>query len=254
MPSEDAPDLEHLETVDGRRVPVRVRVNPRASRISVRIDPSRGEAVLIAPSTRQVSRALAFAHERAGWIAGELARIPPKAPFAPGGLAPLRGVMHQLKRAPGRGAAQIEAGEPPMLVLPMPASAVFEARVRRYFEGEAAGDLRARVAAHAATLNVRPAAVQIKDTRTRWGSCSSEGVLSFSWRVILAPPFVLDYLAAHEVAHLREMNHGPRFWACVRRCVPGHAAGRAWLRAHGATLHRYGARPGDTDLDIEPDV
>jgi predicted metal-dependent hydrolase len=76
--------------------------------------------------------------------------------------------------------------------------------------------------------------------RSRWGSCSVDGALAFSWRVILAPPFVLDYLVAHEVAHLREMNHSRRFWAQVKRCMPDYEKGRAWLNRHGAALHAVG--------------
>jgi hypothetical protein len=81
----------------------------------------------------------------------------------------------------------------------------------------------------------------VRDQTTRWGSCSTSGALSFSWRLVLAPPFVLDYLAAHEVAHLGHMNHGPRFWALVERTMPRHQEARSWLRKHGASLHRYGA-------------
>jgi predicted metal-dependent hydrolase len=88
---------------------------------------------------------------------------------------------------------------------------------------------------------VEPKKILIKDMKTRWGSCTADGVLSFSWRMILAPPYVLDYLAAHETAHLAELNHSSRFWALVRRCMPDYARGRAWLRRNGATLHAYGA-------------
>jgi predicted metal-dependent hydrolase len=83
--------------------------------------------------------------------------------------------------------------------------------------------------------------VFVRDQTTRWGSCSTSGALSFSWRLVLAPPFVLDYLAAHEVAHLGHMNHGPRFWSLVERTMPRHEEARNWLRKHGASLHRYGA-------------
>jgi len=102
-------------------------------------------------------------------------------------------------------------------------------------------DLRARVTVHAGRLDLTPARIFVRDQTTRWGSCSTTGALSFSWRLVLAPPFVLDYLAAHEVAHLAHMNHGPRFWAVVERIMPRHEEARAWLRKHGASLHRYGA-------------
>jgi predicted metal-dependent hydrolase len=97
------------------------------------------------------------------------------------------------------------------------------------------------VSVHANRLDLTPARVFVRDQTTRWGSCSTSGALSFSWRLVLAPPFVLDYLAAHEVAHLAHMNHGPRFWAFVERTMPRHDEARVWLRKHGASLHRYGA-------------
>ena len=76
-----------------------------------------------------------------------------------------------------------------------------------------------------------------KDTRSRWGSCTSDGRLAFSWRIVMAPPYVIDYLAAHEVAHLAEMNHGPRFWTACRRLCPRTDEAKAWLKRHGTMLH-----------------
>ena len=102
-------------------------------------------------------------------------------------------------------------------------------------------DLKTRVELHARRLDFAPKRIYVRDQTTRWGSCSTSGALSFSWRLVLAPPFVLDYLAAHEVAHLGHMNHGPRFWALVERTMPRHEEARSWLRRHGASLHRYGA-------------
>ena len=96
------------------------------------------------------------------------------------------------------------------------------------------------VNAYAAELGVAVIRVSVRDQTSRWGSCSSTGVLSFSWRLILAPPYVLEYLAAHEVAHLVEMNHSARFWRVVNRLIPDHRMAKAWLDAHGADLHRYG--------------
>jgi len=233
----DEPFITELETIDGRRVPVRLVINPRARRISVRIDPTRREAVAVSPSKRQVSRTLAFAAERAGWIAQQLARIPVGLAFAPGARIPFRGRLVELVAERGRSAPRL-AGE--TLVAPTPEGADFAGRVRRFLVAEARKALIERVAAHAATLAVTPTRVTVKDTKSRWGSCTAGGALAFSWRIILAPDAVIDYLAAHEVAHLREMNHGPRFWACVKACCPDHVSARAWLRRHGADLHRYG--------------
>lgn len=229
-----------IETIDGRRVAVTLVVNPRARRVSVRIDPTRRQAIATAPSRRQLKHAAQFAAERAGWIAHELARLPQGVSLAPGAKAPLRGVEHELIYEHGRSPPRIEAGAPPRIVAPAPDPALFEARLLRFFKEEARSDLIDRVAHHAVTLGVRPVRVQVKELRSRWGSCSVDGVLSFSWRVVLAPPFVLDYIAAHEVAHLREMNHSRRFWAEVRRCLPDFERGRRWLHEHGCSLHAVG--------------
>jgi hypothetical protein len=221
-------------------VPAYLRINPRALRISVRIDATRRIAIVTAPSKRQVKRAVQFAAERAQWIAEELSRLPHVVTLHPGVMAPLRGQMHELRYEHGRGAARIEVGAQPVLIAPAPDPDLFELRVLRFLKQEARADIEARVAAHAETLGVKASKVQIKDMRSRWGSCSVDGVLAFSWRVILAPPFVLDYLAAHEVAHLKEMNHSRRFWAQVKRCLPDYERGRSWLNAHGAALHAIG--------------
>lgn len=226
-----------IETIDGRRVPVRLIVNPRARHVSVRIDPTRREAIATAPSQRQLKRAVQFAAERAGWIAHELGRLPKGVLLAPGALVPLRGVKHELVYEHGRALPRVEAGEPPRLIAGAPDAALFEPRLLRYFKDQARTDLIDRVAHHAVTLGVKPARIQVKELRSRWGSCSVDGVLSFSWRLILAPPFVLDYLAAHETAHLKEMNHSRRFWAHVRRCMPDYERGRDWLHEHGTALH-----------------
>lgn len=226
-----------LELIDGRRVALKLAVNPRARRVSVRIDAVRRQAIATAPSERQLKRALKFAEERAGWIAAELARLPAHVPFAPGAVIPIRGVPHILERAAGRGPPRLEAGR---LIVPAPDPALFPARVKRFLYALAKSELSARVAAHAATLKVRARRVTVKDTSSRWGSCSEDGSIAFSWRAILAPAWVLDYLAAHETAHLREMNHSRRFWALVAKCTPHMSQGRIWLREHGLALHAIG--------------
>jgi predicted metal-dependent hydrolase len=113
-------------------------------------------------------------------------------------------------------------------------------RVRDFLEREAKRDLQAAVARHTAALGIPARRITVRDTRSRWGSCSAKGYLNFSWRLILAPPFVLDYLAAHEVAHLKEMNHSPRFWREVHALCPRTEEAERWLKRHGTDLHRYG--------------
>jgi predicted metal-dependent hydrolase len=240
-PTPAIPEIWTLDAGEGGSVDVKLVVNPRARRVAVRIDPVRREAVAIAPSPRQTARAVAFANERAGWIAIQLAALPDAHPFTHGAIIPIRGLDTILERASGRAPPRLEARPVRRLIIGAPDAETFAARVRRYLVAEARADFVARVQAHAATLRVTPGKMTVKDTKSRWGSCSVDGALAFSWRLIFAPAYVLDYLAAHEVGHLKELNHSPRFWAQVRRCVPDHARGRAWLRRHGQSLHAYGA-------------
>ena len=113
-------------------------------------------------------------------------------------------------------------------------------RLRDWLIQQSCRDLETRVTHHANFLKLRPKRLTVRDQTSRWGSCSSTGSLSFSWRLILAPPLILDYVAAHEVAHLAEMNHGPRFWALCRKTMPRTDEAKAWLQVYGIDLHRYG--------------
>jgi predicted metal-dependent hydrolase len=113
-------------------------------------------------------------------------------------------------------------------------------RVLDFLKREARRDIEAAVKRHAAAIGREPTKIRIGDAKTRWGSCNSRGSLTFSWRLILAPVYVLDYLAAHEVAHLKEMNHGPRFWNLVARLDPDYERAQTWLRQYGAELHAVG--------------
>jgi hypothetical protein len=136
-------------------------------------------------------------------------------------------------------AAGERPGDAPRLLTPGAPDA-FAARILAFLRAAARADLAERVAAHAARLGTRPRSLSVKDTRSRWGSCSVAGALSFSWRLVCAPPEVLDYVAAHEVAHLREMNHSPRFWSLVAECCPDWRRHRRWLKEHGSALLALG--------------
>ena len=155
---------------------------------------------------------------------------------------PLRGIDHTIVHRPGaRGVVWLEAGEHGPLICVAGEQPHVPRRVADFFKREALKDIEAAVARHARAIGVKPKRIAVRDTVSRWGSCSSSGRLSFSWRLILAPPFVLDYLAAHEVAHMVHMNHSPKFWSLLRRAFPDTNRAEAWLKAHGADLHRYGA-------------
>ena len=233
---------DSIELINGQLVPLRIIVNPRARRISLRLDTARREAVAVAPSVRLMPKAAAFALDRAGWVAAHLAKLPKTIALAPGAVIPLRGLPHRLVMVKGRAPARIELGSPPSIVVAAPDAETFASRVRRFLAAEARRDLTASVEVHAKTLKVAWKSITVKDTTSRWGSCNSDGALCFSWRVVLAPPHILDYLAAHETAHLRELNHSKRYWSHVARCLPDYDKAEAWLRKNGAALHAVGPR------------
>jgi predicted metal-dependent hydrolase len=225
-------------------IAVRVRRHPQARRFALRVAVSTGDVVLTMPPGSSILNARRFAERHVDWIVERLAQRPLPVPFAHGAIVPLRGRPHRIVHRRGRGIVErrraAEAGALPTIVVPGETAHVAR-RVRDYLKAEAERDLAAAVARHAAILGVAVAKVQVKDTRSRWGSCTSTGAVALSWRLVLAPPFVLDYLAAHEVAHRREMNHGPRFWRLVHSLAPHTDRAEAWLKAYGRSLHRYGA-------------
>ena len=191
-------------------------------------------------------RAKLFIERHAGWIGTRLERLPVSTPFGPGAVVPLRGHPHEIVHCPGaRGSVWIEPGERegalPRLCVSGDAPFVSR-RVQDYLIKQARTDLLAAVTRHAEALGVGPRRMTLRDTTTRWGSCSSSGALNFSWRLVMAPPHVLDYLAAHEVAHLRHMNHSTAFWATTAQLIPDYKRAEAWLKVHGVELMRFGAR------------
>lgn len=226
---------------DGETYLVRVRRHGQARRYTLRIHAASREVVLTMPPRGSVRLAREFAQKHGAWIATRLRRLPAAAPFAHGERVPLRGVEHRIDhRRRGRGAVWLEAQENERLLCVAGDTPHLPRRIRDYLKREAKRDLEAASRLAAQALGVKIKRVSVRDQSSRWGSCSSSGVLSYSWRLILAPPFVLDYLAAHEVAHLIEMNHSRRFWRLVERICPDMGRAKAWLDAHGADLHRYG--------------
>ena len=221
---------------------VNVRRHRRARRYTLRIHSATREVVLTMPLRGSMREAKAFAQKHGGWIAARLRRLPEAAPFADGAVVPLRGVAHRIAhRAGKRGTVWTELAEHGELLLCVAGEAPHvERRVGDFLRREAQRDLAAASRRAADMLNVSVKRISVRDQSSRWGSCSTTGVLSYSWRLIMAPPFVLDYLAIHEVAHLVEMNHSPRFWRLVDRMCPDAERAKVWLDVHGADLHRYG--------------
>jgi predicted metal-dependent hydrolase len=227
---------------DGDIFLVQLRRNRLARRYTLRIHSATRAVVLIIPPRGSLKQAREFAQKHGSWIAARLRRLPQPIPFVDGAMLPLRGVDHRIAHRPhARGTVWVEIdsiGAPILCVAG--AGPHVRRRVRDYLKREAKRELEVASKRAAATLGVTVRRVSVRDQSSRWGSCSATGVLSYSWRLILAPPFVLDYLAAHEAAHLVEMNHSRAFWREVERICPDFKRAKAWLEAHGADLHRYG--------------
>jgi predicted metal-dependent hydrolase len=226
--------------LDGAPVTVAVRINARARSYRLSI-PHSGGPVLTLPPHGKWAEAEAFLARQRNWLAARIHRAPEVSGFVDGGVVPLRGVDHRIVST-GRIRGRVEVAEMDgERVLLVPGDPAHQARrLTDWFKDEAQADLVARSAFHAARLGVTVKSIKMRSQASRWGSCSSAGNLNYNWRLVLAPPFVLDYVAAHEVAHLVEMNHSAAFWATVKRTLPEMEKGRAWLKAHGRQLMAYG--------------
>ena len=226
---------------DAVGVPARLSVNPRARRLSIRIDGRAGEAVLVAPSERGLAQAVAFARTKSNWMRQRLAERPESAPLEPGAVVPLYGRPTRLVAVGGAGAARLIDGPDGPYIQSGGEGEAFSRRVQNLFRRLARQVLLERTEHHLRALGQRPVTVSIADTRSRWGSCSPHNrSIRYSWRVIMAPPAVADYLAAHEVAHLVHADHSPAYWLVVQRLVGDHRPFRKWLRDNGPALHAVG--------------
>ena len=240
---ERAPEPAHLDVAhSGEVFRIAIRRSPQSRRFTLRIRAATRDALLTMPERGSMKVAREFAERHAAWIGARLARLPRPVAFVAGAHAPLRGIDHLIVHWPrARGVAWIAQGERGPLICVAGEAPHVSRRVADFLKREARKDIEAAVVRYARALGVRPKSLAVRDTVSRWGSCSSEGRLSFSWRLILAPPYVLDYLAAHEVTHMVHLNHSAKFWTTLRRICPDTDRGEAWLKTHGASLHRYGA-------------
>lgn len=217
--------------------PVRWCRSTRARRVSIRIDPRAGHVVVTLPmrAARRAGMALLTTH--ADWVMQRLEALAPPVELVAGAEVMIGGMPHTIRHDPAArggafldGASIIVSGQPEFLAR----------RVKDLLRTEGKRRIAALAEGHAATLGVKIRAIRIKDTRSRWGSCAPDATLAFSWRLVMAPDWVLDYVVAHEVAHLRELNHSPRFWAHVESLTPNRDAAQDWLRENGPTLLRVG--------------
>ncbi len=228
----------------GIPAPVEVRHHPAAQRMTLRVSRTRRAVFVTLPMQCDLEQAGQFLSRHIDWVNARLGSLPEPIPFTDGATIPLRGIPHTISFLghTQRGRRVVSIEETPrgrtLVVSGDPEHA--PRRLADWLVAQARKDLDDRVLFHAHQLGLKPRGITIRDQVSRWGSCSTTGMLSFSWRLILAPPLILDYVAAHEVAHLAEMNHGPRFWALVKCAMPQMEEAKRWLQIYGMDLHRFG--------------
>lgn len=219
-------------------MPLTIRQHERATRITLRIEPGGRGLKMTIPRGLAAREINAFLDRHQGWLLTKLAKFSSETVLEPGGEILLRGIAHRIEHTGtlrGLTESVVVDGRPVLRVSGMPEHA--GRRIATFLKKEARLDMERLVAVHAGRIGAKVASISMKDTRSRWGSCSTDANLSFSWRIVMAPPMVIDYLAAHEVAHLKEMNHGPHFWALCRKLCPHMDEAKTWLKRHGSQLH-----------------
>ena len=226
--------LEHQD------LPVHLLTNARARRLTLRADPVKGRVVLVKPRRVSKAAAISFAFDKADWIAERLAELLPPIPFADSTTVPFLDEPHVIRHVPDarRGVWREDGG-----ILVSGSSARLPQRVRDWFKEEARRVISPVAQDLAGHLGKRVTHISVRDPKSRWGSCSQEGRLSFSWRLVMAPDHVLHYVVAHEIAHLREHNHSERFWKTVDDLTEQRGAASRWIKLNGAKLYRYGPVP-----------
>lgn len=229
--------LLQVVSPSGEAIAVALKRNPRARRLVLSVDPAEAAAALVIPPFVSIGEAQAFLDSRRDWLANRLASVPARSPFVDGAAIPFLGRTLRLRHRPGARCATELHGE--TLVVGGEA-AHLPRRTTDWLKRTARDHFAALAARKASALGRSAPRVAVRDPRRQWGSCSANGTLRLSWRLVMAPEPVVDYVVAHEVAHLAEMNHSRAFWAHVARLTPHLATARIWLRRHGQSLLRYG--------------
>ena len=224
-------------TLDGAAVPIVLKPHASARRMTLRLDRDGEGFVLTVPRRLNRRSAEEFVTQSIDWMRTARARLPVLQPVADGARISVRGVECTV-RSTGRVRGLVAIDEESRELFVPGADKHLKRRLKDWLKMEAEADLMAASRRYADAMEVRFTRLSVRDQKSRWGSCNTDGALSYSWRLIMAPSMVLDYVAAHEVAHLREMNHGPRFWRLVlTHCAEARSA-KQWLRRNGQMLHR----------------
>ena len=236
------PPPSHLEVPHGDHTfRVALKRSPTARRYTLRVSLVKREITLTMPLRGSVVQATEFALRHGGWIAERHKKFVTPIMCEPGSIIPLRGQPHLIEHRPdARGTDWSETNDQGEHLIVVAGKAEYALRrIKDFLKKQAHHDLDRAVERYTAMLGIPARRIALKDTTSRWGSCSSAGRLNFSWRLILAPSDILDYLAAHEVAHLKELNHSSRYWRVVEGLFPDYENAELWLKRHGSSLHRY---------------
>lgn len=231
------PVEEREHVVAGRTLPLRIVENDRARRLTLRIDAGgQGLRITVPPGLRR-GEVEKFLHRHQSWLEQRLAKVPDRPQVRPGIKLPVYGVPHMIVHEPGkRGTVSVGSDKNGPTLVIHGDRVHLPRRLTDYLKREAKREIEALVEKHTAKVGRKAKAVRFKDTSSRWGSCTSDGNLSFSWRIMMAPRPVINYLVAHEVAHLKEMNHGPKFWKLCEELCPDTERCKAWLKKNGSAL------------------
>jgi len=217
-------------TVGHPPIEITVRRKKNARRLTLRL--ATDGVYLTLPDRTPLKEAEAFAHKQEAWLRDKIAKRPASQSVKETGTLPVLGAPRTLAQGTGR-VCRLDGST---LYVPGPRER-HSAKIKAFLKETARAHLTRASDTYAAMVDVPYSKITLRDTRSRWGSCTSSGNLMYSWRLIMAPPEVLDYVAAHEVAHLVELNHSPRYWAVVARICPDYPVHRRWLRQNGAALH-----------------
>lgn len=240
-PSPSQSVIERMLVLADRTIPLKISQHARARRLTLRIEAGGKGVKVTMPAGTPLEHAESFVERHRGWIETRLQKlpIPHDEPMLKSGVKiPFLGTPHLIRYIGGRGTVKIsqtDDGTPCLLIYGD--ERFLSRRLRDFYKKQAEELIGPLVVRLADEIGRKPRSIRYKDTVSRWGSCSADGALSFSWRIIMAPKSVVHYLVAHEVAHLIEMNHGPQFWALCERLCPDTKRSRAWLKRNGQALH-----------------
>ncbi len=227
--------------IAGEHIPLIIRRNKRARRMTLRVQPATGDVILSLPKRTSIKSALTFVQEKEAWIGRQLKTLPPHIPFADGTIIPLLGIPHRIRHAPDQRQVVLQQDEN---LLVGGKNEFLARRLGDWLKKTARQEFSLRAHNKAEILGVHLRSVRVRDMKSRWGSCSEENRISLCWRLIFAPEEVADYVIAHEVAHLREMNHSKKFWEITASLCADMESAKTWLRCQGSVLYRYGNTHG----------